>query len=343
MPSPRASGVAFFGADFIYRTGFMRSNTSATSARRLRRTAERRARRRPAIIATGLAFALVAAAGVTLTAPMSQASASGAGADFALASFSASATIAPVASTTGTDDIAVAARDALSQASTAMDAAATVTADIQASGLDIGTTDTSVDTTKLQTAVTRLEGATRLPAPLVPDFTDDVTDLVASVQGRVTGLRSSLDAAVALKAQQDAAAQAQRDAEAAAAAAEAAAAKPAAASVSSSPTYAASGTSAGEAQATARGMLAGYGWGDDQFGCLVSLWDRESGWNYQSYNSSSGAAGIPQALPGSKMASAGADWQTNPATQIAWGLGYIAGRYGNPCGAWAHSESNGWY
>ena len=90
-------------------------------------------------------------------------------------------------------------------------------------------------------------------------------------------------------------------------------------------------------------MAANYGWGEDQFGCLVALWQKESGWNYQAYNSSSGATGIPQALPGSKMATAGADWQTNPATQIAWGLGYIAGRYGTPCGAWSHSQSVGWY
>jgi hypothetical protein len=97
------------------------------------------------------------------------------------------------------------------------------------------------------------------------------------------------------------------------------------------------------AQASARAMLGGYGWGDDQFGCLVSLWNKESGWNYQAHNRSSGAHGIPQALPGSKMASAGADWQTNAATQVAWGLGYIAGRYGSPCGAWSHSQSVGWY
>jgi hypothetical protein len=90
-------------------------------------------------------------------------------------------------------------------------------------------------------------------------------------------------------------------------------------------------------------MLGNYGWGDDQFGCLVSLWNKESGWNYQAHNRSSGAYGIPQALPGSKMGSAGADWQTNPATQIAWGLGYISGRYGSPCGAWSHSQSTGWY
>ncbi len=98
------------------------------------------------------------------------------------------------------------------------------------------------------------------------------------------------------------------------------------------------------AQAIARDMAASsYGWGDSQFGCLVALWDRESGWNANAYNASSGATGIPQALPGSKMASAGADWQTNPATQISWGLGYIAGSYGTPCAAWNHSESAGWY
>ncbi|WP_218125075.1 hypothetical protein [Glycomyces harbinensis] len=85
------------------------------------------------------------------------------------------------------------------------------------------------------------------------------------------------------------------------------------------------------------------GWGMDEVGCLVSLWDRESGWDESAYNSGSGAYGIPQSLPGDKMAANGDDWETNPATQIAWGLEYIEGRYGSPCGAWAHSESNGWY
>lgn len=99
----------------------------------------------------------------------------------------------------------------------------------------------------------------------------------------------------------------------------------------------------GSAQDIARGMLASYGWGDDQYSCLYNLWQRESNWNVYAHNVSSGAYGIPQALPGSKMATAGADWQTNPATQIAWGLGYISGRYGTPCGAWGHSESVGWY
>lgn len=81
----------------------------------------------------------------------------------------------------------------------------------------------------------------------------------------------------------------------------------------------------------------------DQFGCLEALWQRESGWNPAAKNRSSGAFGIPQALPASKMASAGADWQTNPMTQVRWGVSYIHGRYGSPCGAWAHSESHGWY
>jgi hypothetical protein len=99
----------------------------------------------------------------------------------------------------------------------------------------------------------------------------------------------------------------------------------------------------GTAQAIAYEMVVGRGWGDDQFACLVALWNRESGWRVNAYNSGSGAYGIPQALPGNKMASAGGDWETNPATQIAWGLGYIGGRYGDPCGAWGHSESVGWY
>lgn len=98
-----------------------------------------------------------------------------------------------------------------------------------------------------------------------------------------------------------------------------------------------------EAQVIARDMMAArYGWGDDQFGCLVELWNRESGWNVTA-GSPGGAYGIPQALPGSKMASAGADWQTSAATQISWGLGYVAGRYGTACGAWAHFQANNWY
>ncbi|GAA3424786.1 aggregation-promoting factor C-terminal-like domain-containing protein [Streptosporangium sandarakinum] len=95
-------------------------------------------------------------------------------------------------------------------------------------------------------------------------------------------------------------------------------------------------------RALGKQMLDARGWGD-QWGCLERLWTKESGWNERAMNRYSGAYGIPQSLPGSKMASAGGDWQTNPATQIAWGLGYIKGRYGTPCGAWAHSQATGWY
>ncbi|MET0989165.1 MAG: lytic transglycosylase domain-containing protein [Glaciihabitans sp.] len=99
----------------------------------------------------------------------------------------------------------------------------------------------------------------------------------------------------------------------------------------------------GSAKATAKAMLEARGWNSDQYNCLVSLWNKESGWNMYAQNKSSGAYGIPQALPGSKMASAGSDWATNAATQISWGLGYISGRYQTPCGAWTHSQAVGWY
>ncbi len=93
----------------------------------------------------------------------------------------------------------------------------------------------------------------------------------------------------------------------------------------------------------AKVLLAEFGFGSDQFSCLDSLWTRESNWRWNADNPTSSAYGIPQALPGSKMASAGADWQTNPLTQIRWGLGYIQDRYGSPCSAWGHSQSRGWY
>lgn len=80
-----------------------------------------------------------------------------------------------------------------------------------------------------------------------------------------------------------------------------------------------------------------------QFECLTLLWNAESGWNHKALNRSSGAFGIPQALPGNKMRSAGSDWQTNPQTQIRWGLSYIEQRYGNPCGAYNHFKKRNWY
>jgi len=99
----------------------------------------------------------------------------------------------------------------------------------------------------------------------------------------------------------------------------------------------------GSARAIAQTMVADRGWGSEQFACLDSLWQKESGWKVTADNPSSSAYGIPQALPGSKMASAGADWQTNAATQIAWGLGYISDRYGTPCAAWSHSQAKNFY
>jgi len=126
------------------------------------------------------------------------------------------------------------------------------------------------------------------------------------------------------------------------AAAAAAPAAPAAPSADAAPAAPAPAAASGSAQQIADSMLGSYGWSSSQFSCLDDLWNRESGWNPTAENPS-GAYGIPQALPGSKMASAGADWATNPATQIRWGLGYIKAQYGTPCGAWSHSEETGWY
>jgi hypothetical protein len=99
----------------------------------------------------------------------------------------------------------------------------------------------------------------------------------------------------------------------------------------------------GSPQQVAEAMLRSFGWSSSQFSCLDPLWAHESGWSVSAYNAGSGALGIPQALPGSKMASAGPHWQTDAATQIKWGLEYIKGTYGSPCGAWTHEEATGWY
>ena len=99
----------------------------------------------------------------------------------------------------------------------------------------------------------------------------------------------------------------------------------------------------GTAQAIAYELVVARGWSQGEYECLVALWNRESHWNVYAHNPTSGAYGIPQALPGTKMSSAGADWATNPRTQIVWGLGYIEARYGTPCGAWQSSETRGWY
>jgi hypothetical protein len=172
-----------------------------------------------------------------------------------------------------------------------------------------------VDTTDLTVQIAQLDDSDELPSLTVAAFTDQLRKTTATVAQKV----AAYDAEQARKA------------EAARVAARAAALS-----------LARTNTPDG-ARAAARTMASGrYGWSDGQFSCLSSLWQKESGWNYRAYNPS-GATGIPQALPGSKMASAGSDWQTNAATQIAWGLDYIKRAYGSPCAAWGHSQSMNWY
>jgi hypothetical protein len=159
-----------------------------------------------------------------------------------------------------------------------------------------------------------------------------------AAEARIAAERAAAQRAAARRA-------AARQAAANAAAAQVAPAQTAPAQTAAAQTSASSGSAqpSGSAQQIALEMLGSFGWSSSQFSCLVSLWNRESGWNAYASNPSSGAYGIPQALPGSKMASAGADWASNPATQIRWGLGYIQSLYGSPCAAWDHSQAVGWY
>jgi hypothetical protein len=101
--------------------------------------------------------------------------------------------------------------------------------------------------------------------------------------------------------------------------------------------------SAQDPQSIAEALLPTYGFDSSQMSCLVPLWMGESGWRWNAENSSSGAYGIPQSLPGDKMATVASDWRTNPVTQIKWGLEYIKGSYGSPCGAWDFKQGHGWY
>ena len=175
-----------------------------------------------------------------------------------------------------------------------------------------------VDTSSLDRQVATLDDSEGLPAATVVALTDLVRTNTARISQELADVQAREEAAA------QAAAQAAKAAAAAAALAQA--------------------NTPDGARAIARSMAASrYGWGDGQFSCLQSLWQKESGWNYKAYNKGGGATGIPQALPGSKMAAAGADWQTNAATQIAWGLSYIKGSYGSPCAAWGHSQAVNWY
>jgi membrane protein involved in colicin uptake len=173
----------------------------------------------------------------------------------------------------------------------------------------VAANETKADASAAKTAIAGLGNVTKL---------DD-----SALRKNIDATKAASDALTAAGAEAD-----RKAAEAAAAAAQA---------------LALSNTPEG-AKATARSLAASlHGWGDGEFQCLSNLWQKESGWNYRASNGGSGATGIPQALPGSKMATAGADWQTSAATQIKWGLDYISRGYGSPCSAWSHSQAVNWY
>lgn len=196
------------------------------------------------------------------------------------------------------------------------DAALALADDAAARAVALTPVDT-VETAGLAVEMIRLVGSEALPVDVVVEYTDDLREATQSVDRAVDDAKARQAAAKAV---------AERRAEAKAKAR----------------AQARANTPAG-AQSTARKLAATrYGWGDGQFSCLRSLWQRESGWNYRAHNSS-GATGIPQALPGSKMASAGRDWKSSATTQIRWGLSYIERAYGSPCAAWGHSQGYGWY
>lgn len=230
------------------------------------------------------------------------------------------------------------AQRASDAAEAALQDADAVRSQVTSSGLTVHA-QVSPDTTgELEDAILRLRPLDLSPAVLIPTLVDDVTAATDRVEQETEQTATALAAAkVKRNAEIDAVrAEVAATQAAAKAAAEKAAAEAAAAAL------AAANTPEG-AKETARTMAADqFGWGENQFSCLTSLWQKESGWNYQAYNPS-GATGIPQSLPGEKMASAGADWATNATTQIAWGLGYINSVYGSPCAAWGHSQATNWY
>jgi hypothetical protein len=158
-------------------------------------------------------------------------------------------------------------------------------------------------------------------------------DASAKKDAEAVARKAAAETAIAKKA---AAEQAVKDAKARAEAKAAAASRDTVRDSSSFPTQ--SSYSVSQIQAMARQMVA-----SGQFQCFSNIVDHESSWNYRAVNASSGAYGLFQALPGSKMSSVGADWQTNPATQIKWGLNYMNSRYGSPCEAWSFWQANHWY
>jgi hypothetical protein len=275
--------------------------------------------RRPLLILTAAVGAMV---GVTLTAGLVSAPAAGA----ERAGVSTSGAAAKVAwPSSHLIQIPDQPTKALRTAQETLTAAEAVNVDVAASGLDLGGAPAAVETADLQEDVETLADRAETPALELAVVAVEAESRSQEVASATAELQSAFSVAQEKKAAEDAAAAAIAQAEAEAAA------------------LADANTVEG-AKATARSLAAStYGWGEDQFSCLNSLWQKESQWNYQAYNAGSGATGIPQALPGSKMASAGSDWQSNAATQIAWGLDYIERAYGAPCSAWGHSQSTDWY
>ena len=194
-----------------------------------------------------------------------------------------------------------------------------------------------VDTTALAEVTSSLASFKTLPLSDLESLTAEAQTETASVEvaateaDRIAAEVAAAEAAAAVAAE--------------AAAAEAAAQAAAVAAEEARQLMMANANTPNGARAVAADLASSrYGWGSGEFSCLDRLWQKESGWNYAAVNSSSGATGIPQALPGSKMASAGTDWATNATTQISWGLEYISSsRYGTPCAAWSHSVANNWY
>lgn len=296
----------------LQRTRALRRASAAASAR------DAITARRPKMIFGTVTGAVL---GLAVTVGMASTPAAGAEMPDAVASVTSFVTGGePLAKTA--DDSAI----TIALAEDAITAAETLNADVEKSGLDLGAEPAVVETDELAADIQRLGGdRLEMPALLVAGTAVETITGTDDVIADTAALQKAFTAAQEKKAADDAAKKAAEQA-----AAEAAAL--------------AQANTVDGAKATAREMAAStYGWGDDQFSCLDSLWTKESGWNYQAYNASGGATGIPQALPGSKMASAGSDWQTNAATQIKWGLGYISNVYGAPCSAWSHSQSVNWY
>jgi hypothetical protein len=190
------------------------------------------------------------------------------------------------------------------------------------------------------TGITReAAGAPRL------SVTDQLARTVAEAENQ-QGHDTLVQHAFRLRLTQARAAIAQRQAagkRAAVPAASQASAQPGQTAAAAAAAAAAVPAASGSPRQIARAMLGSFGWSSGQFSCLDPLWEHESRWSVTAANPGSGAFGIPQALPGSRMASAGPDWQTSAATQITWGLRYIRDTYGSPCAAWSHEQATGWY